>query len=396
MNDQLIGLQNSLRQSLENLRNALKIKQSNLRSQSDMISSRISSVPGQERETRNIQREQNTKESIYLYLLQKKEEAAITMYTAYPSAEIIDRAKINKVPVYPKRSLVILASGVIGLLIPFSILFVVNFLDTKIKERRDLLMLRGLTHFGGEIPKTRLKPLKLTDTEALQEAMRLMRTNLDFTNSKDGSRVIFVASSINGEGKSFIASQLALVYAASGKKVLLVGGDIRKPNLHEFIGIKGNLGLSDYLRKQGADLEQVIHRSLASENLWVLHSGTIPPNPAELLLSERLKDLFVSLRSEFDIIVVDTAPTTLVTDTFIVSKYADQVVYLVRAGYTEKEVLQHIAEIISEGKISNVHMVLNDVAPENLRYSGKYGGKYSYKLNAGKEWQKKILEKVLP
>lgn len=397
-NERLAGLHNSLIQSLESLRSALSIKQANYLSQSEMINSRIASVPGQERENRVIQRQQDIKESIYLYLLQKREESAISMQTSYPNAEVIDRAKVNeKYPVYPKRKLVILAAGIVGLLIPFIYFFAGNFLNTKITALRDLGELKGLAPVVGELPRVKDLDELTSYGDQFSESMRVLRTNLDFTGKTEGTgtKVIFVSSTINGEGKTFMAYNLARVYAYSNKRVLLIGADIRKPNLHEYIRFRENRGFSDYLNDH-VDLKDIIMKAGDDSNLYVLHSGSIPPNPAELLLSSKVASLFHEVKQEFDVIIVDTAPTMLVTDTMLIGKYADQVLYIVRAGYTDKELLSHIGSLIEEQKLTNIHIALNDVRAENLMYGGKYESNYSYSLNGLLPWYKKLWARIAP
>ncbi|WP_224490203.1 GumC family protein [Robertkochia flava] len=392
LNERLKELYNSLMQSLVNLKNTLLIRQSNLLSRAEMIDTRISSVPSQERENRVIQRQQNIKESIYLYLLQKREESAITTATAYPSAEVIDPARINdEFPVFPKRKLVLLASGLIGLIVPFVIFFLNNILNTKILELRDLNSIRGYAPVIGELPGIKEGANEDDMKDLFSEALRILRTNLDFIFHKDrkDKRVIFITSSVNGEGKTFIAYNLAKIYTYANNKVLLVGADIRKPNLHELNPLSQEKGISNYLNGDG-ELDEIVESVEGTPGLFILHSGSVPPNPSELLMNPKVDILFSKLRENFDIVIVDTAPTMLVTDTMIISKYADQSVYIVRAGYTEKELLPHIGELAVDEKLPGMVLVLNDVNQDNLGYSGKYGKVYN---NSSQPWYRAFMNR---
>lgn len=393
LDDRLNSLLLSLKQSLDNLKNALLIRQNNLRSQSATINSKIASVPRQERENRNIQRQQNIKESIYLYLLQKREEAAISMVTAYPSAEIIDHAMVDNVPVTPKKKFILLLAMIFGLLIPFAILFLKNLLDTKINTRQDLEIIQGQLKVIGELPKIK-DPDNLSEKDsAFTEALRLIRTNLTFKLSKipGHTKTIFITSSVNGEGKSFLAYHLSRVYAYTNNRVLLIGADIRRPNLQTHLKVTNRFGLSDYLKGE-ASKEDVLNAVDDIENLFFLHSGSIPTNPAELLMSNKVGELLNDLKGEFDIIIVDTAPTMMVTDTMLIGNHADHTLYVVRSGYTDKETLTHVKELHDENKLVNISLVLNDVKSEYYSYKSKYG--YNYSPIETLPLHKKILQKI--
>ncbi|WP_224483099.1 GumC family protein [Robertkochia aurantiaca] len=383
LNAQLEGLKSSIIGSLQNIRSALNIGINKLKSQEELLDTKIASVPGQERENRDIQRQQNIKESIYLYLLQKREESAITLNTTTPNAEIIDPGRVNnKFPVYPKKNIVLLAALIFGMAIPFGLLFLRDQLDTHVNDKYDLSLFKGAISILGEIPsyKKEQERVDIKDQTVMGEAFRALRTNIDFIlegrNEKLVTRkIVFVTSSVKGEGKSFIAYNLAAVYAFAHKKTLLIGSDIRRPNLSRLVRQPSEKGLTEYIGGE-ADFEEIVRPVQDNPFLHVMQSGTIPTNPTELLIKGRTDDLFRRAREEYDVVIVDTAPCLLVSDTFLISKYADMNLYVIRANYTDKEILQFIKELKEQGKLPHLNLVLNDVSPSNYGYGKNHYGYY--------------------
>ncbi|MEP3836978.1 MAG: polysaccharide biosynthesis tyrosine autokinase [Algibacter sp.] len=382
----LSSIRQNLTQSIDNSSNSLKIRINNLQNQSSRINSKILSVPGQESKLRSIERKQGIKEQLYLYLLQKREEAAISLTATSPSAKIIDEAyNSNGGPISPNKKIAYIAALFLGLAIPFGIIYVSSLLDTKIHNKEDLE--KEIKHIPvlGEIPKLASGDkliVEKTDRSILSESFRIIRTNLDFVRRskdvKDFNNVIFVTSTINNEGKSFFSLNLALTMANTNKKVLLVGGDIRNPQI--FSAIEKNSkdikdrGLTEYLGDNTISIEESInHLNVNNIDIDVLLSGVVPPNPAELLMSDRLKQLFEEASSLYDYVIVDTAPAMLVTDTLLISKYAGHTAYITRADYTEKKILNFAKELHAENKLNNMMLVVNDVKQSNFGYGAKYG-----------------------
>lgn len=381
------GVRQSLDQNIDNATKSLNITLSGLQNQSDRINSKIRSVPGQERRLRSIERKQGLKESLYLYLLQKREEATISLTATSPSAKIIDEAYNSKGgPVSPNKRLAYIAALFIGLLIPFLIIYLADLLDTKIHNKEDLEKEIKDIIVIGEVPKVRRREKSLierNDRSILSESFRIIRTNFDHVkkgrNVKDYNNVVFVTSTINGEGKSFFSLNMALTLANTNKKVLLIGADIRNPQIFSAIKqktkeVESKLGLTEYL----ADSSIAIHDSINEYNinnikLDILLSGKVPPNPAELLMNDRLKELFDSVSNEYDYVIVDTAPSMLVTDTLLISKYAGHTIYLTRAEYTEKRILNFTKELYANKKLNSMMLVVNDVKQSNFGYGAKYG-----------------------
>jgi len=338
-----------------------------------------------------------------LYLLQKREETAISLAATAPNARVIDLAKESKGPVSPKKNIIYLAALFLGLLIPFGILYLKELLDTKVKTRLDITDKLNIP-FLGDVPKS-LSPTEIIDTTcrtSTAEALRIVRANLDYmlTQVPDGlAKCVFLTSTIPGEGKTFLSVNLASIFAHSGKKVLLIGMDIRKPKLNEYVTTSDGKGLTDYLSTKNIPISDFIISMKGYEAFDVLLGGNIPPNPTEMLMSKKVKELFEQFKKQYDYIIVDTPPVSLVSDTLVISKHADTFIYVVRANYLDKRML-HFPEILyNENKLPNMAIILNDT--KLGKGYGAYGyGDYGYG-NYGysgfeitkKPWFKKILNK---
>jgi tyrosine-protein kinase Etk/Wzc len=394
MTTQINDIKASIISGLQNVKNSIETNLRDLRRQESIFGSKIADVPGQEKEFRGIARQQNIKEALYLFLLQKREEASISLAVTAPKAKVVDAAYSSNRPVTPKSNIIYLAALVIGLLIPFIIIYLNQLLYDKVSNRKQIERLAGNIPFVGEIPKLDKKDdetIQANDRSVLAESFRILRTNLQylFVNQKDQEhgKSIFVTSTVKGEGKTFVAINLALTLAYTGKKVLLMGGDIRNPRLHRYL--KGNdekFGITNFLVDENQELSAMIQTSKESEYLKLLFSGPIPPNPAELWMSKRTQLMFETLKQEFDYVIVDTAPCLLVTDTFLVSNYADTTLYVVRADYTERKLLEFPKENVALGKLHNTAFVLNNVKLANFGYGNKYG--YTYGAEKQTFWQR--------
>ncbi len=390
LDHQLDGLKATLGHSLDNVKNTISIKSSNLRAQEELINNRISAVPGQERQNRDIQRQQNIKETIYLYLLQKREESAISMAATPPVSKVIEPA-YNSYNVVSSAKKVYFGSVLLGLLLPFGFIYLRNLLDTKIHKKTDITEALPTIPVLAQLPRIENKKalaIQENDRSVLAESFRILRTNIDYLfkkTDKQRGKVVYVTSSISGEGKTFISYNLATVYAHSNKNVLLIGADIRKPSLTDFIANTSSVGLSEYLHGD-AELDEIIKPVLSFNSLDIIQSGKIPPNPAELLMDERLKTLFDTVKQNYDVIIVDTAPSMPVTDTILIGEFADRTIYVTRADYTEKSLLKFVSEVYREGKLKNVSLLINDVKTTNLGYGAKMGYGYGATAVKKKRW----------
>lgn len=279
-------------------------------------------------------------------------------------------------------------------------------LDDKIHNKIDLETLAGDVPVMAELPKLGRKESRIIlkeDRSVLAESMRILRTNLDYilrSKSKvtDKGQVVFITSSVPGEGKTFVSSNLATIFANTGKKVLLIGADIRNPKLYTFFSetkdqngsnIKpkrnGGKGLTEYLFDNSLSEQEIIVKTKTNTNdIDVIYSGKIPPNPSELLMSDRMEELFEKVSGLYDYIIVDTAPLMVVTDTLLISQYADQVLYVTKANVTERKVIEYPLKLKKEGKLKNLAFVVNGVKQSNLGYGGKYG--YGYGKTIKKWW----------
>ncbi|WP_304199897.1 polysaccharide biosynthesis tyrosine autokinase [Flavobacterium alvei] len=400
LDQQLGSLKMNITESLRRLQSNLTIQKRDLGNQEGALNSKIGDIPVQERQFRVIARQQKVKEELYLYLLQKREETAISLAATEPNARVIDAAKASKTPVFPKKNMIYLAALLMGLLIPFGIIYIIDLLDTKVKTRFDITDKFNIP-FLGDIPKS-LTPnemISTTSRTSSAEALRIVRTNLDFMLNQvpDGrAKTIFMTSTIPGEGKTFLSVNLAGIFALSGKKVLLIGMDIRSPKLNEYVGLPSSKGLTDYLTTKGAVIGDYINKLASFDSFDVLLAGSIPPNPTEMLMNKKLDELFAQLKMEYDFILVDTAPVSLVSDTLIVAKHADTFVYVVRANHLDKRMLG-IPEIMHrENKLPNMAFLLNYTeATKGYGYGYGYGyGNYGYGVKQEKKpWYKAIFKK---
>ncbi|SFS55053.1 capsular exopolysaccharide family [Zhouia amylolytica] len=384
INSQIDQLRSTVLNGLETQKTGLRIAMSDLRRQEAVMDNKIAKVPGKEKEFRGIERQQSIKEALYLYLLQKREEASINMAVTAPKAKIVDYANSTIKPVAPKKMIVLGGAFLMGLLIPFLVIYVGDVLNNKIVTRKDIERALPSLPIIGELPSLGDKEDKTIaedDRSVLAEAFRILRTNLQYMfvnhHKEDGAKTILVTSTTKGEGKSLVSSNLAVTLADTKKKVVLIGADLRNPQLKQYIQHnKRQTGLSNYLYNEDIELDEIINPSGLKSNLDMISSGSIPPNPAELLMGEKIGVFFEELKKRYDYVVIDSAPLLLVTDTFLINKYADVTVYVMRSGYAESKFTDFVADTIKQKKLDKVAMVLNDVSMANFGYGNKYGYNY--------------------
>ncbi len=387
---QIESIKSNVSASLSRMKSNLQIQKRDLNSQEGLLNSKIGKIPVQERQFRVIARQQKVKEELYLYLLQKREETAIAMAATEAIARVVDEAKGSDIPVAPKKSIIYLAALLLGILVPFGVIYVNDLLDTKIKSRLDLEG-KTLIPFIGDVP-TSDSPNELIRSESRTssaEALRIIRTNLEFllTSVTDGkAKTLFLTSTFPSEGKTFVSVNLAATFALSGKKVLLIGMDIRSPRLDDYLTIPSE-GVTNYLSSKDLKIEDFIVKYEGFQNFDVLPAGIIPPNPAELLMSQKVETMFENLKNKYDYIIVDTAPVALVTDTLLIAHHADCFIYVARANFLEKRMLNVANTLHKEHKLPNMCLLLNDTDS-----SKGYGYGYGYGMQAKqKAWYKKLL-----
>jgi tyrosine-protein kinase Etk/Wzc len=378
LNAQIKSLEQSIKQSLAATKASLKISLNAIKGQENRFASTISEVPKQERVFRDIQRQQQIMETIYLYLLQKREENAITMAVTQPSAKIIDLAYGSNTPVAPKRNIIYLAALLLGLLIPFGVIYVMTLLDNKVHSRTDVEAAVKAPILG-DIPFTKSADkivVSDSDRSSIAESFRLLRTNINFmlTGVKQGGKTIFVTSTVSGEGKTFVSINLATVLALTNKKVLLIGADIRKPKIGDYLDLKYEKGLTHYLMDNALKITDIIE-SVSEVNFDFISSSLIPPNPSELLMNGRFEEVLAYGKQHYDYVIVDTAPVLLVTDTLLLGYLADMFIYVVRANFLDKRLLVTPKMMHEEKRLPNMAMLINGTdLDRGYGYGYGYGG----------------------
>ena len=353
----------------------------------------ISSFPEKGYTMRTLAREFKFTEDLLVFLSQRKEEASISYVSVLPNLKVLSYGISNNFPISPKRNVIYLGGLLMGLIIPFGILFLLKILDTKINTREDLEKgLPGLTILG-EVPFDENYSSENDDRGIIAESTRVIRSSMSFLLNQNKPQVIIATSTTKGEGKSFISYNIAQSYNALGKKVILIGADLRNPQVHTLLGIeRGNLGLSTFLNDVNYnDLDKLIVKGKSIDEIDYLLSGAIPPNPSELLMRPRMKELLEILKSSYDLIIIDTAPLLLVSDTTPLLPLCDLVVYVSRAQYSDKNIFPFIKEIHGRENMPPFGMVLNGLIASasssgygyGYRYSYKYRYSYTYKYNYG-------------
>ena len=397
LNQRIEDLNRNIKESLSVLKTSLKTKKEDLDKQNRVLTGKISDIPSQEREFRIIDRQQKIKETIYLYLLQKREETAISLSVTEPNAKVVDEAISSDKPVSPKKTIIYLLTILLGFGIPFVIIYVKNLLDTKIKTREDIEKIKGIPFIASVTLAEKNEVFAKNSRSSSAESLRIATSNVEFMVSgvKEGmAKTIFVTSTLPGEGKTYIAINLATSLAETKRKVLLIGLDLRAPKIKSYFNIDESInGLTAYLSKKNQNIHDYIRPS-GIENLDLLPSGIIPPNPVQLLKDGGIDALFDELKKEYDYIVVDTAPVSLVVDTILIAKNADAFVYVIRSNYSEKRTLKLIKSFYKEKKLPNMGLLLNGVKPKKA-----YGYGYGYGYGEGSEtetkvWYNQILEKI--
>ena len=386
-NPMIVNLDTSIRAMKANVQAAidgtlkgLLIVKADLDREASRFSRRISDAPGQERQYVSIARQQEIKAGLYLMLLQKREENAITLAATANNAKIIDEPVAEGGPVSPKPKMIYMIALVVGVGLPIGIIFLIGLTKFKIEGRNDIEKLTTLP-IVGDVPLTTERTGSIAVFEnqntLMSETFRNVRTNLQFMLKSD-QKVILVTSTVSGEGKSFISANLAISLSLLGKKVVIVGLDIRKPGLNKVFNIpRKEQGITQYLSNPEKNLMDFVQLSDINKNLYILPGGTVPPNPTELLARDGLDKAIEILKKNFDYVILDTAPIGMVTDTLLIGRVADLSVYVCRADYTRKAEFSLINELAESNKLPNLCTVINGLNLQKKKYGYYYGyGKY--------------------
>ncbi|MEG1998790.1 MAG: polysaccharide biosynthesis tyrosine autokinase, partial [Bacteroidales bacterium] len=338
VDDQIDIAWKNIKDQLEVSKKEKNISLSDIKKLESKMQDKVSKAPSIEREFLGIKRQQAIKEELFMFLLQKREDNAITLAANTPKGQIVDPAYNLSKPISLPKLLILLIGLVVGFFIAAAYLYVKELFRTKFSTKEELEKITTLP-ITGEVCVNHSDQnivVKEGDNSSISELFRLIRTNLQFLLSGNSEKVILITSSVSGEGKSFISSNLAASLALTGKRVLLIGSDIRQPKLKEYLNVKSTKGLTNYLASADMIEEDIIVKSPFFKNLDVILSGPVPPNPAELLLSNRLDNLCNKLRDLYDYIIIDSAPVGMVSDTLSLNRISDITLYVCRANYTEK------------------------------------------------------------
>lgn len=385
LSQQIQAARKSIQGSITNSQKGLEIANKDMDRQNNLAMSKIKDMPRQEREFIEIKRQQQVKETLYLFLLQKREEASLTMAVTVPKGRILNTPD-DATLVGPHSAILMAVFFFLGLIIPLLVVFIRDMINTTVMSRAqvekltDVSILSELGHnTTGEII---LDHTSNTDSNA--ELFRLLRTKLQFALDFPTQKIILVTSTVPGEGKSYVAINLAINLSMSGKKVMLLGLDLRKPQLKKHFNLTNELGISSYLSGHETDYKKLIQKAGKFPTLDIITAGVIPPNPNELLMNERLDTLMAELRKGYDYIVIDTAPVGAVSDTFLIDRVADISLYICRVGYSDKRNLDFLNHVKAEKTLSRPYVIINDMNMESKYYyhrgySYGYGNYYGHK-----------------
>lgn len=394
MASSLQSMQRTIIQSVDNLIVSLNTQIRSLRRQEEATTNRLASNPNQAKYLLSVERQQKVKEELYLYLLQKREENELSQaFTAY-NTRLITAPRGSMFPTAPRKMNILLVAFAVGLLVPAVGIFMKENMNTKVRGRKDLENLS--IPFIGEIPQYsgtkkkwwEFKHRKRQDMKIIvvnegnrniiNEAFRVLRSNMDFMASKDNNQHVFVLTSFNpGSGKSFLAINIAISFAIKKKKILVIDGDLRHRTVSSYVD-SPNKGLSDYLNNQIEDWKEIIVSYKGYTNLHILPIGTVPPNPTELLEDSKLSMLIEALRPEYDYIFIDCPPVDIVADAQIIEKWADRTIFVVRSGLLDRSMLSELENMYTGKRFKNLSMILNGTESTGGRYGYRYGYHYGY------------------
>lgn len=413
MDQALSAMRGSIDQSIDNEIVGLNTQYDNLQAASRENTARIAANPTQAKQLLSVERQQTVKQALYLFLLQKREENELSQaFTAY-NTRVIKHPISGLAPVAPRKTSILLVAFLLGLLLPLGAIYLLEVTDTRVRSRKDLKRLS--LPFLGEIPQIAKKSraslrayrrkeyidgdvtmvVEPGNRNIVNEAFRVMRTNLEFMTQSEGGNVIGVTSFNPGSGKSFVTLNLAVSLAIKDKKVLLIDGDLRKGFTSAFFGKRGT-GLSDYLAKRVDDVHKVIFSFDKYPTLHFLPIGTVPPNPAELIADQRFAKAIEILRKEYEYIFIDCPPIDIVTDAKIINQSVDRTLFVMRAGLLDKALVPELERLYKTGEYKNLACILNGTESGDSYYGrlGRYGryGRYGHYGYYGKDSDKAVAK----
>lgn len=375
LDDQISAMSANISTSVAKAYDNMMVTVRDLRAEMNSAMGRLGSVPSQEREFLNMKRQQEVKQQLYLFLLQRREETAMMLANATPKGIVVDEAYALNKPVSMGKMMILLIALVIGFCIPPVVLYLRKLMRTKFETKSEVEDVVDVPVLGEICLDRSGRSLVAVngDHSSTTELFNLLRSHLPFVLGSDGNKVVMLTSTQSGEGKSFVSINLAADMALLDKRVLLIGMDIRKPRLTEYLNISPRFGLTQYLTSD-IDIDSMIVNDPEAPNLDIIVAGPVPPNPAELLNSKRLDELMAELRKRYDYIFIDSAPVGMVSDTFTLDRLSDATIYVVRANYTSRADLRFVDEIYEQKRLKKLSIVVNGTAA-NRGYGYGYGDK---------------------
>lgn len=378
LDDQIETMHANVLHGINSSIKGLDLQLNKVRTQANQTAGDLSQVPTQERQARELFRQQGIQNTLYTFLLEKREENALVLAATTPKGKIVDHAYAASTPISPNKMIVLAMALLAGLMLPMLLVYMKDLFTTKFSNQEELEEISQVPFIGHIHHNRHNTQLVVKDgkTSSIVELFRYVRNNLQFLLNKEDDKVILVTSSVSGEGKSFISTNIASSFALLGKRVALVGMDIRSPKLAQMLNLNEMPGVTSYLSRSDVSVSQIAQPCPEVKGLDVLVGGAIPPNPSELLLSDRVKDLFHDLREQYDVIIVDSAPVAMVSDSFALDKYSNATVYVTRANYTHRNHIKFMNRIAASKQLKNMCVVLNDTKPSgDNTYGYGYGKK---------------------
>ncbi|WP_162053462.1 GumC family protein [Pontibacter pamirensis] len=393
-NEQLANLQVNIVENLRNIKRGLIITRDNLQRSYAQVESKKQQVPSIERELLQINRQQGTKEGLYLYLLQKREESAMSLAANIQNAKVLDEAMVDEEPALPRRQLIFVLAFLLGIGLPIATIHIKDLMNDKIQLKTDVENLTETPILGEISHNSKREAIVVTkkNRSPVAELFWLIRANLQFATVGSENKVILVTSSMSGEGKTFFCINLGASLVLTGKRVVLLSFDLRKPSLMKSLGLPNDKGVTNYLISENSSIDEIIVPSQDMPDLYMIGSGPIPPNPSQIMLHPRVGTLIDELKEVFDYVIIDTAPVGQVADALALAPYIDSSIYVVRYNKTAKDQVKIIDDIYRNRKLKHPMIVLNDAKKQN-GYGYGYGYGYG---DQGHEtgWNDKIKNEV--
>lgn len=382
LNNSLRAMKQSIIRAVDNMIVSLNVKRNDAQNREMRAQDRVTAIPTKERQMLSIERQQKIKEALYLFLLNKREENALSQAMADNNARVIDGAEGSNAPISPNRNRILLLGLLVGIALPGAVCLAILFMDTRVHGRKDIEGVTSVPYLG-EIPldkamkdhRKKVMAVKEQGDDIVSEAFRILRTNMAFLSKKDKPAQVITFTSFNiGAGKTFIARNLSMSLAYMKKRVVMVDLDIRKGTLSRHFG-HYHVGVTNYLSDNTVKVDDIIQHQ---EGFDLIPAGILAPNPAELLMDNRLDELMSELRTRYDYIIADNVPVGLIADATIANRIADLTIFVVRAGKLDRRQLPDIEKLYQEKKLKNMALVLNGANPERHGYGYSYGYGYGY------------------